>query len=882
MTDVLNKQGTADATANYSVIYHSSVPAPVQYTENNVANNQAKTVHVDAIEQLDEENAQAQLVHEYPTDLLIDRFTKYRNIIKALIVYFSEIAYTQEQLGRINQKIIDKSIKFDVLNDIDANSNKLMDPLVSKIPKKLQQPSTLMQITTLEDSDKKDISSTAVGENDTSLSSEELIIGNSGFVKFGSGSVQDLQVILKKYHLSLASQQYKISKEIMSTIIPSLEKLKKNLALKIKEIKSLHDDFKTNLADHLEVTNKLLNKFVSSTHVFAETACENVNGKDKLSNAEADPYLLKLQLELQLKRQLIEENYLKSAFINLQSSGMKLEKIVYTTIQNSLNKYSALINSEARLIIKNLCHELNDGIHSKSPTYEWDHFISHHPNAFLNWKSSDPIPQDRKLTDVQFPEMKSALSKCIRAGPLLKSSSLLPSKGGSKSTKEEETVHYFVLTSNYLHEFENDGFFKSQIDDSTHPQPLSKNMIIQPLLSISLNDCEVIDFDEDSFTIIAKPLFNSSLLLRSKVSSDLKSSVKKADGKGSNPGKIRKFLKGSNEKKQTSLTVKSNSPQVDFVLQEIKAYEEMEKNNSEGEDIRVQWKISNTLLNPSELEIKKFKKWIFELKYLSAFNNNVERKEFIEDRLTLRDQAAVQAKGAHVGASNHSKSNKLGKMISNSSELAALSPLTNVNTPAIDDTGNLITIGDRRMSHTAYSHSALRKPGESADGGASRSIGQAYVSSTPNTISSPRSVPRSDYFNIVPSTSEGNTNSEESHSAVRPYTNQTVSSESKMFSSTEKMNRTNSNATSASTPPSITSLTVEHINDTESHPLKPILSNKSTVSQVKSQKGGKLNSFGKWISSRRSSVVSQGSEDGRPENYISEAPIKLNQSIYQS
>lgn len=40
-----------------------------------------------------------------------------------------------------------------------------------------------------------------------------------------------------------------------------------------------------------------------------------------------DPYLLKLQLDLQLKRQVAEETYLQEAFINLQSSGLQLEKL---------------------------------------------------------------------------------------------------------------------------------------------------------------------------------------------------------------------------------------------------------------------------------------------------------------------------------------------------------------------------------------------------------------------------------------------------------------------------------------------------------------------------------------------------------------------------
>lgn len=64
------------------------------------------------------------------------------------------------------------------------------------------------------------------------------------FLPLGSGSVQDLPTMLTKYHDNLASLASKSSKELTSEIIPRLEDLRRDLLVKIKEIKALQSDFK--------------------------------------------------------------------------------------------------------------------------------------------------------------------------------------------------------------------------------------------------------------------------------------------------------------------------------------------------------------------------------------------------------------------------------------------------------------------------------------------------------------------------------------------------------------------------------------------------------------------------------------------------------------
>ena len=53
----------------------------------------------------DTETVDGQFVKEYPTDILVDRFYKWKKILKGLIIYLREVAYAQEQFARINYQL---------------------------------------------------------------------------------------------------------------------------------------------------------------------------------------------------------------------------------------------------------------------------------------------------------------------------------------------------------------------------------------------------------------------------------------------------------------------------------------------------------------------------------------------------------------------------------------------------------------------------------------------------------------------------------------------------------------------------------------------------------------------------------------------------------
>ncbi|GAV53252.1 hypothetical protein ZYGR_0AI05360 [Zygosaccharomyces rouxii] len=744
--------------------YHIGVPVPSGMPVDTLA----EAALGGAMEELE-----GKYVREFPTDVLVDRFKKWRKILKGIANYLREVAFAQEQFARINYQL-KGSVKFPFLTDLEEGTNKIIDPFDPKVTTKRQQPLTLAQQREQQQLQQQqemlqnwqqqqrnlndpqfqqsqpngprgDFSDEhAIGTHDIQVvKTDSESAAPSGFLKFGSGSVQDIQVVLKKYHLSIAAQHLKTSKEINFNLLPRIEDLRRDLQSKIKEIKELSGDFRTNINEHVAITGQLLSRYISSVKYMNTNVAdvENIKLQKKGTQIKPkhDPYLLKLQLDLQLKRQLLEESYLREAYINLQSSGMELEKIVYHKIQQILQRYSSLLDAGARLIIKNLCRELQQGILSKPTAFEWDKFVGHHPACLINWKSSDPYPVSRKLSDVVYPQMKSPMAKCIRAGYLSKKSKFL--KNYNKG--------YFVLTSNYLHEFKSSNFFNAnQQEDSKESKSTSLTAThaakasLVPVMSIALNDCVLTEANNDKFVLVGKPTysdFEAPKLPRVATSSlhmlnnEVKHGLSHHPSAHFNeaPDKLTKHTKKTIGKLWKSakpggigngLEDKVSSPRSE-INDEKSSYQAMlnQENNKS-----VSWSFRPSSSNPSEEDIKQFRKWAHDLKNLTTFNNTKDRSRFIEERIIKASyrrgaQAVKHASSApnmttmSDGSRLDAQSTKSGKPTHISLNNAGGAPAewmnrSSCNTPAVDDNGNLITVGERRNMGSSFLSSPLASP----------------------------------------------------------------------------------------------------------------------------------------------------------------------------
>ncbi|OUM55911.1 hypothetical protein BVG19_g5530 [[Candida] boidinii] len=415
-----------------------------------------------------------------PTDELAARFSSWRTIIRSLIVYLKEIVSVNEEVVRQHIRL-HHAITFPfVAQGLDGelyqpvrvtggntnaanNSSLIHNPLQSITSSSninnigiSSVSNTLDDINITSTNNKKIFANNnsagggAAGVNPGALN-DDFSLAQKFFLPLGNGSIQDLPTILYQYHSNSALLASNTVKELNQQVIPRLEDLRRDLLVKIKEIKGLQSDFKTNVVKDLQQTKNELSIYINSIEL-AKSNPSDLNPKN-------DPYLLKLNLERSIRRQLTEENYLHEAFINLQSSGKELEKVVYVEIQTALTIYAKLIGQQAQNCFDGLISKLDNGLLTKDSEFEWSQFISKNSNFI------DPNLPMRHSNDISYNYQLDPLSFELRSGYLERKSKFLKSYSRS----------WYVLTPTFFHEFKSSDRKKDPI----------------PVMSLSLDDCEI-------------------------------------------------------------------------------------------------------------------------------------------------------------------------------------------------------------------------------------------------------------------------------------------------------------------------------------------------------------------------------------------------------
>lgn len=353
-----------------------------------------------------------------PTEVLANRFAAWRNIIKSIIVYLTETASIQDEIVR-QQLRLTHAVQFPFF----------------------------------------------VIENQHQPTSLEEKASQKFFLPLGNGSIQDLPTILNQYHGTLASHASRASKELTNEVIPRLEDLRRDLLVKMKEIKSLQSDFKNNCGRELQQTKLDMKQFLESIE------------EATFGTAKQDPYLTKVILDKQIRKQLTEENFVHEAFDNLENSGAELEKVVVMEIQNGLTIYARLLGEEAQLVFDILISKLDNGFFNKDPQFEWENFITRDPNFIV------PNLPMRKMKEIVYKHQFNPLIYEIKSGVLERRSKFL--KSYSKG--------FYVLTPSFLHEFKTGDRKKDLV----------------PVMSLALSECTVTEHSkkgsaDDRFIVHAK------------------------------------------------------------------------------------------------------------------------------------------------------------------------------------------------------------------------------------------------------------------------------------------------------------------------------------------------------------------------------------------
>ncbi|KAJ5564773.1 hypothetical protein N7513_001015 [Penicillium frequentans] len=242
-----------------------------------------------------------------------------------------------------------------------------------------------------------------------------------------SGGLADATEMLRNFHRQGYTEANK-AVEVEVEVISQLTGLRSDLQKKTKEIKSLSGDFKNTVEKEIDGTRKAVRHLHESLGL--------VDTDPSATSGKGDPFLMRLNVERQVEKQIEEENYLHRAYLNLENSGRELESIVVSEIQKAYNAYASILKREADEAYDTV-EKLRVGPISMPQDHEWNAFVANTDELV------DPRIPPRNVESITYSGKDHPAAAEVRAGMLERKSKYLKSY----------TPGWYVLSPTHLHEF---------------------------------------------------------------------------------------------------------------------------------------------------------------------------------------------------------------------------------------------------------------------------------------------------------------------------------------------------------------------------------------------------------------------------------------------
>jgi len=146
------------------------------------------------------------------------------------------------------------------------------------------------------------------------------------------GGLNDANQILRNFHRQSVSEANK-ARDIESDVVTQLNGLRADLGQKIKEIKSLSGDFKNSVDKEKDHTRKAVNTL--------QEALAAVDSDPSAASGKDDPYIVRLNVEKQVERQIDEENYLHRVSTMKVCRGHAAKSPRHISISKALDENSS-------------------------------------------------------------------------------------------------------------------------------------------------------------------------------------------------------------------------------------------------------------------------------------------------------------------------------------------------------------------------------------------------------------------------------------------------------------------------------------------------------------------------------------------------------------
>ena len=264
-------------------------------------------------------------------------------------------------------------------------------------------------------------------------------------------------------------------KNIKNGVLPTLERLHKEIKNKSKELSS-----------GASKGAKAVEKARGLTQKHIELLGQNSASYDAVSSnkieQQNDPYLLKRGINHPLNNQVNEENNHRQDILAVQNSFQQFEAHVLQTVQGVLEQFHQHMSGQIERQ-RGMYADILGTAQRIPPDFEWVNFCVRNDATLVN-----PDSPPRSFSSISFPNMEHRSTQPLIEGSLERRSRAV--------IKGYSTGYYVVTPARYLHEFKDNDDFRR--DPS-------------PELSLYLPDCVVGAIDGVKFNVKGKDVSSGKI-----------------------------------------------------------------------------------------------------------------------------------------------------------------------------------------------------------------------------------------------------------------------------------------------------------------------------------------------------------------------------------
>ncbi|CAI7638380.1 unnamed protein product [Penicillium pancosmium] len=253
-----------------------------------------------------------------------------------------------------------------------------------------------------------------------------------------AGGIAGLIENMRNNSQGMVNMYLDTEKNLKGGVLPTLERLHKEIKNKSKELKS----GAAKGAKAVEKARQLTQKHIEL--LGQNSATHDSSFGNKIETAH-DPYILKRGINHRLNKQIIEENNHRNDILAVQNSFQSFEGHVLLTLQGALEQFFQIMGAQLDRQ-RTMYGEILATAQRIPPDFEWVNFVVRNDSTLVN-----PDSPPRTFESVTFPNMDHRSTQPLLEGSLERRSRAV--------IKGYSTGYYVVTPARYLHEFkDNDDF----------------------------------------------------------------------------------------------------------------------------------------------------------------------------------------------------------------------------------------------------------------------------------------------------------------------------------------------------------------------------------------------------------------------------------------